>query len=268
MEDIVLIKIYDRINRGERAALVTITDENGSTPRKIGSIMAVCSDRKIYGSIGGGKVELSAINKSMECIENGESCSFHYKLNEEDLGMECGGEVKGFIKVFSPKIKLIIIGAGHIGKSINKLAKVLGMYTVVFDHREEYASKDRFADADELIVGDIEETLKNYKINKGDNIVVVSNSHEIDKKALRIMVMKDSSYIGIIGSERKIKHIMDELINEGIPKESLMEVYAPMGLDIASRLPEEIALGTLSEILLIKNNGSLNHMRDLKKIWD
>lgn len=268
VEDIILKKIYESINSGEAAALVTITEESGSTPRKSGSIMAVCNNRKIYGSIGGGKVEGVAINKAMECMEKSESANFHYKLNEAELGMECGGEVRGFIKVFSPKVKLIIIGAGHIGEKLNKLAKVLGMHTVIFDERTEYATKERFEYADELIVGNIEETLIDYTVNKDDNIVIVSNSHEIDKKALKIMINKDSAYIGMIGSERKIKHIMSELINEEISKERLMKVYAPMGLAIASRLPEEIALGIISEILLIKNKGSLNHMRDLKKVWN
>lgn len=264
MENIILTKIQECTTRGERAALVTLTSGIGSTPRKTGSLMAVCVNREIYGSVGGGKVELTIINKAIECIENGEDYEFEYKLNENGLGMECGGQVKGFIKIFKPKIKLIIVGAGHIGQKLNAVAKVLNMHTVIFDDREEYANRERFADADEIIVGDLDETLANYKVTKEDNVTIVTKGHIADKQAMKIMALKDVAYIGMIGSRRKITTIMNEAIEEGIPKERLMQIYAPMGLDVGARLPEEIAVGILSEILLIKNKGSLNHMKNLK----
>ena len=268
MENIILTKIQECIKRGEKVALVTLTSGTGSTPRKTGSIMAVCNNREIYGSVGGGKVELTIINKAIECIENGEDHEFDYRLNETDLGMECGGEVKGFIKIFKPKVKLIIVGAGHIGQKLNAVAKVLNMHTVIFDDREEYANRERFADADEIIVGDLNETLANYKVTKDDNVTIVTKGHIADKQAMKIMALKDVAYIGMIGSRRKITTIMNEAIDEGIPKERLKQIYSPMGLDIGARLPEEIAVGILSEILLIKNKGSLNHMKNLKGMID
>lgn len=269
MEEKILLKIYESLNRGESVAMAVVNQEIGSAPRRKGSIMAIWQDGRILGSIGGGKVEYVVIDKAKHCIEQREDCNFEYKLNEQGtLGMQCGGEVKGFIKVFYPRNKLIIAGAGHIGEKLNKMAKILDFYTVILDDREEYANRERFEDADEIIVGDIGENLTNYQVNEQDYIVIVTKGHLEDKDALKAVVTKQSAYIGMIGSEKKIKYVMNELMTDGIPKEELQKVYAPMGLNISSNLPEEIALGILSEIALIKNKGTLNHRKDLKKVWD
>lgn len=269
MNEEILLKVYESLNRGETVAMAIINQESGSSPRKKGSIMAIWQDGKILGSIGGGKVEYAVIEKAKLCIEKTEECNFEYKLNEQGtLGMQCGGEVKGFIKVFCPRTKLIIAGAGHIGEKLNKMAKILGFYTVILDDREEYANRERFEDADEIIVGDVGESLTHYQLNESDNIVIVTKGHLEDKDALKAVATKKLAYIGMIGSQKKIKYVMNELMEYGIPKEDLQKVYAPMGLNISSNSPEEIAFGILSEVLLVKNKGTLNHRKDLKKVWD
>lgn len=182
--------------------------------------------------------------------------------------MQCGGVVKGYIKAFNPQSRLIIVGGGHIGQKLNSIAKILNFYTVIFDDREEYKNDDRLQGADEIIIGNIENELDKYKINESDYVVIVTRWHLTDKDALKSIVVRDTAYLGMIGSLRKIKYVMRELIAEGIPEERLRKVYAPIGLDIDSSLPEEIALGILSEILLIKNKGSLRHKNDLKRAWE
>ena len=256
------------MKNGESAALAILTEDSGSSPRKEGSSMAVFSNGRILGSVGEGKVELTIIEKAKEAIDKKESIAFEYTLNESGLGMACGGAVKGYIKVFNPKNRLIIVGGGHIGEKLNKIAKVLNFYTVIFDDRLEYKDEERLKSADEIIVGDIEENLNSFNFNKDDHIVIVTRGHLTDKEALRAVVNQNVSYIGMIGSLKKVKGIMNDLIEEGISEERLRQVYAPMGLDIASSLPEEIATGILSEILLIKNKGSLRHKNEVKKVWD
>lgn len=268
MDESILLKIYESLERGESAAMAVITHGNGSAPRGNGSMMAVWKDGKILGSIGGGKIEYTVIQKAIECIEKEEDHNFEYKLNEQGtLGMKCGGEVKGFIRVFYPKPRLIIAGAGHIGEKLNKLAKVLNFHTVIVDDREEYANRERFEDADEILVGDIGKLIENYNVNGKTSIVIANSGYDQDKATLKAVVMRNPAYIGLIGSTKKIRELMKDLMQEGIPKEELQKVYAPMGIDLSSNVPEEIAFGILSEILLIKNKGTLNHRRSLKKVW-
>lgn len=269
MEEKILLKIYESLENGESVAMAVITHENGSTPRGNGSIMAIWENGKTLGTIGGGKIEYLVIEKAVECIKKRVDSNFEYKLNDQgDLGMKCGGELKGYIKVFYPKAKLVIAGAGHISEKLNKLAKILDFHTVIIDDREEYANKERFQDADEIIVGDIGNEMASYIINANTYVVIVTSGYTQDKAALQASVLQNAAYIGMIGSTMKIKSVMKELMAAGISEEKLKRIYAPMGINISSNLPEEIALGILSEILLIKNKGTLNHRRDLKKVWD
>jgi len=230
--------------------------------------MAIWRDKVTMGSIGGGKIEFTVIEKAISCLDKREDYHFEYQLNESGLGMVCGGIVKGYIKVFYPKTKLVIIGAGHIGEKLNQLAKVLDFHTVIIDDRDEYANRERFKDADEIFTTDVERVLRDYHLTENDYIVIVTRSHASDITALRLIIDKEVAYIGMIGSTKKIKHVMKELINEGVSIERLKQIYAPIGLDLSLNLPEEIALGIMSEIVMIKNNGSLNHRKDLKKVWD
>lgn len=265
MEDRILKEIYQSIKKGEKVALVTLTEITGSTPRKKGSIMAVWENGKILGSIGGGEIEHQIINKAITSIRNKEDCNFQYELNEiGTLGMHCGGKAEGFIKIFSSQDKLLIVGAGHIAKELSKFSKILNFYTVVFDDRSEYANVERFHGIDEIIVGDIEEKLLNYDIDGETSIVIITRGHKYDKIALKSVISRGAKYIGMIGSVEKTTILMRDLIEEGINKEEL-KVYAPIGINISSQLPEEIACGIISEILLIKNNGSLQHMKEIKK---
>ncbi|GAA0182447.1 XdhC/CoxI family protein [Clostridium sediminicola] len=267
MDEKILKQIYESVKNGQRVAMVTVTEAFGSAPRKSGSMMAVWQDGRILGSVGGGKVEYEVINEAKECIKRGKDSQFEHVLNEKgELGMQCGGSVKGFIKIFSAKPKLLIVGGGHIGENLYKLGKILGFNTVVIDDREEFANEIKFKEADEVLQGNIGEILLNYEIDNNTYIVIVTKGHKQDKNALKAVVSRRAAYIGMIGSRNKNTHVMNKLLEEGVSKDDLKKVYAPIGLNITSGTPEEIAFGILSEILLIKNNGSLNHMREIKKV--
>lgn len=266
MEEQILKRIYESLDKGDTVAMAVITDEIGSSPRKSGSIMAVWNDETTYGSVGGGIIEHTIKLKAIECIHSKEGLSFEYKLS--DIGMQCGGAVKGYIKVFMPKPKLIIVGGGHIGEQVYQLAKVLGFYTVVIDDRHEFANFNRFPNSNEVHAKPISETLKEYPITENDYVVIATKGQATDQGALAAVINRKPAYIGMIGSARKVRIVMQELIESGISKELLMDVHAPMGLDISSNQPEEIAFGILAEILLVKNKGTLNHRKSLKKVWD
>lgn len=266
MEEKILKEIYESLRRGEKVSLATITDIKGSTPRKKGALMAVWEDGKILGSVGGGSLEHDVIEKAVNCIEKEEDEEFEFQLNDEgDLHMQCGGEAKVYIKIFKPQPKLLIVGAGHIGVELFKLGKILDFYTVIFDDREEFANEKRFKGADEIIVGNIGEDIVKYPINQNTYIVIITRGHKCDEDALKGVANTEAAYIGMIGSKKKTEHVMKNLMNQGIAREVLQNVYAPIGLNISSGEPNEIAFGIMSEILLIKNKGSLKHMKDIKK---
>ena len=166
MDEIILKEIYNQVKNGYKVALATITKTIGSTPGKMGATMAVFQNGNTIGSVGGGMIEHKVLNKCVECLKSGEDYNFEYSLNDNgNLGMQCGGTAFGYIKVFKPKPKLIIIGGGHIGLALFKIAKNLDFYTIVIDDREEFANEQRFENVEEVYSGDIPNIIKNISIN-------------------------------------------------------------------------------------------------------
>lgn len=263
MDEIILKEIYDQVKNGYKVALATITKTIGSTPGKMGSTIAVLEDGKTIGTVGGGMIEHKVIKKCIECLENGEDYNFEYILNDHgNIGMQCGGTALGYIKVFKPKPKLIIIGGGHIGLSLFKIAKNLDFYTVIIDDRKEFANKERFENADEIYSGDITNILKDININDNTYVVIATRGYEGDLISLRNTINRNPIYIGMIGSMKKWIKVKETLIGENIDKEKLNTVYAPVGINISSNNVDEIAFGIMAEILLIKNKGSLTHRKN------
>ena len=263
MDELILKEVYSQVKKGYKVALAIITNTIGSTPGKMGATMAVFQNGNIIGSVGGGMIEHNVINKCIECLKSEMDYNFEYTLNDEgNIGMQCGGTAYGYIKIFKPKPKLIIIGGGHIGLSLFKIAKTLDFYTIVIDDREEFANANRFECVDEVYSGDIANIINNIDINDNTYIVIATRSYEGDLISLRSVINKNPMYIGMIGSMKKWIKVKETLLNEDISEEKLKNVYAPVGINISSNSVEEIAFGIMAEILLVKNNGSLTHRKN------
>lgn len=264
MYELILSKMNEEIHNGNKVVLAIITEVDGSSPGKQGSILAYFSNGSIIGTVGGGILEYDIIKKCKESLENGEDINFDYNLtkNSEDTPMQCGGKVKGYIKVFKPRPKLLIIGGGHIGYSLYNISNTLDFYTIIVDDREEFANKDRFKNANKVYSGNIESILENINIDENTYVVITTRGYEKDLESLRCIINKKAGYIGMIGSLKKWTTLKSTLINEGVSEKLLNSVYAPVGLNISSNDVNEIAFGIMAELLLVKNKGSLSHRKD------
>lgn len=263
------IKIMERmaecIEQGQDVALVTVTNAQGSSPRGVGSMMIIDAyGRLIEGTIGGGAVEERAKQDGAACIKRGVSKTIHYELNssnsENALHMACGGNVDVFFRVFKGQDELVIVGAGHIGDKLSKVAHILGYHITIIDERTEFANKERFPEADVLKVGDIGEVLGNYPLNANTNIVIITHGHKYDQIALEKVINSPARYIGMIGSKNKISLCFKSMTEKGFAKEKLSKVHAPIGLDIGGETPEEIAVAIIAEIQAVKYNKLCNSL--------
>ncbi len=253
----ILEEIEKRVLKGEEGALVTITESIGSTPRKVGSIMAVF-EKDILGSIGGGIVEFKVINEARELIKTGKSRNFAYGMGPNDeLELACGGSVKGFIKVFKVPNRLIVVGAGHIGRELTFMASHLDFEITVLDDRDDY---EKINDLD-VITGDVVNNIRALTITDNTYVVIASRGHRVDLEALREFIGMNVKYIGMVGSKGKVGQVVHKLLEEGVDEKLFEKVYSPIGLNFSNGTPEEIAVEILSEILLIKNNGKLEHRK-------
>lgn len=248
---------------GETVALVTVTKQEGSSPAEPGKMMIVKKDGTFAGTVGGGSLEFKSIALSKECIEREISKGYKFDL-EKDLGMTCGGYVELFINVIKPEKILVIVGGGHIGRVLEKLARNAGFNTVVVDNREKIASRDRFPQATEVIYGDIDEECEKLPTNSNTFIVVATHGHVHDQIAVESTIRKDYRYLGAIGSRNKIKTMFGSMIEKGFEEELINGVHSPIGLALGGNSPEDIAVSIMAEIIMVKNDGQGITMKDKK----
>ena len=252
-----IYKEIARINEhGEEAALATIVAVNGSAPREMGAKMLVRIDGSIVGTIGGGSLEARVIKEAMQVIKKGLPQRFQFNLTAEkgELGMICGGDTEVFIEPIVSVPAMYIFGGGHISLALAQIGKLLGFKITVIDERVEFASPQRFPEADLVLAEKVDTAFSKLTITKSSFIVIVTHGHQHDEHVLELAVCTEARYIGMIGSEAKNKAVLSHLLARGISQERLDKVYAPIGLDINAQTPEEIAVSIMAEIIKVRRS--------------
>jgi xanthine dehydrogenase accessory factor len=154
-----------------------------------------------------------------------------------------------------PRIRLLIVGGGHVGQAVGRLAAETDFEVWVIDDRETYASRERFPRAQRLIVGDIGRALQElrHEVTPSTYCIIVTRGHAHDEEALYHLAGTPAGYLGMIGSKRKIRLIFDDLRAKGISEEALARVHAPLGLEIGSQTVPEIAISIMAELIACRN---------------
>ncbi len=246
------------ISEGVRAASATVIGTKGSTPREIGAKMIVKEDGKIWGSIGGGCLEGEVWQEAMKVIGDGKPRTIHFDLTgkeAEESGMICGGIMDLYLEPIAPLPKVFIFGGGHISQFLARTSNMVGFRVAVVDDRPQFASAERFPEAQEIVAEEFAEALPKLKVNKNSYLVIVTRGHAYDQEVLEWALATDARYIGMIGSRKKIQTIYKNLQGKGIPAEKLQRVHAPIGLNIGAQTPEEIAVAIVAEMIQERRRG-------------
>ena len=271
MNQEVFAALAEALQRGEEVALVTITASTGSTPQRVGAKMLVYADGRTVGTIGGGCYENDAFWKAREAIKARRPANVKYQLTDdfaEESGLICGGQMEVFIEPVEPAPEVYIFGAGHVGHSLARMAHETGFRVHIMDDREKFASADRFPDGVQAIVADIPEWLATNALPSTAYAVIVTRGHRHDLEALRALAPRALRYLGLIGSRAKVKRVYDALIAEGIDRETLRSVHAPIGLDIGAITPQEIAVSILAELIAVKHGRLSENAGAVSMQWD
>ncbi|MDP4160604.1 MAG: XdhC family protein [Bacillota bacterium] len=149
-------------------------------------------------------------------------------------------------------VQLLILGGGHIALPLATMAKILGYEITVVDDRPFFANSARFSTVDTIICNDFERALDGIDINPQTFVVIITRGHRYDKVCLRKVINQPASYIGMIGSRKRVKALIAELEEEGVPSELLQTLYSPIGLKIGAETPEEIAVSILGELIKVQ----------------
>jgi len=252
---------------GRKGALATIVNVRGSIPSFETAKMLVRDDGSIVGTIGGGCVEADVWQAAREVMENERPRTMTFNLNQnpkDDTGLVCGGTLEVFIEPILPIASVYILGAGHVAYSVHKIARLAGFETVIIDDREAYANRERFPDAREVIADDFERAMTKVEPDENSYVVIVTRGHRDDMRCLRWAVDTRARYVGMIGSKRKVISVYSELEKDGVAREKLERVNAPIGLEIGAITPEEIAVAIVAEMIAVRRKIDAQRVASMK----
>ena len=251
--------LYDEIVRlrklGQKCAVATIVQVNGSIPSFESAKILVREDGSFMGTVGGGCVEAEVWNAAREVIETEKPRHLSFSLGQDaayDEGLICGGQLNIFVEPVIPQPRAFIFGGGHVSKGISKIATLAGFSTSIIDNREAFANAERFPEAEATYAEEYEEVFPKLPVNSSSYIIIVTRGHRDDMRVLRWAVNTPAKYIAMIGSKRKTISVVHELEKEGIGRESFDKVFAPMGLEIGAEMPEEIAISVVAEMIAVR----------------
>lgn len=263
MSDTIYKLIAEAQERGESVALCTITEARGSTPRHVGSKMLVYEDGRFVGTVGGGELEHRVLDEAMIAIFEGKPTKLNYAMSDPARGDPgvCGGQVEVYVEPILPKEKIIVIGGGHVGKAVARLAKWLGFWVAVSDDRTEFCTPEINPDADEFLPVPMEELPKHLNINRSTYLILTTRGSNVDILGLPLLLESKAGYIGVIGSRRRWATTVAGLKEKGISDEAIARVHSPMGLELNAETPEEIAVSIMAELIMLKHGGDGKQMR-------
>lgn len=240
--------VEEEVRAGRR--VVTVARMEGSAER-----LVVRADGTTLGTLGETALDEEAAIQAAEVLSGGSS-------RPAVVGEASGREIAVFCEVHAPATMLFVIGAGPVAVPLVRIGRVLGLRTVVVDGRERFATRDRFPEADEILIGTPDRVLPELPLASASLVVLVAHDYKYDLPALRTLLASDVGYIGLLGSRRRGRAILEFLAEEGVPPEALARVRVPVGLDIGARTAPEIALSVLAEALMVRSGRLGGPLRD------
>ncbi len=252
------------LDGGPPVAVATVTDV-GTAGAGFGAKMLVRADGTSLGSLGAAlddAVREAAVSQ-LDTLPRVMAQTLWVNAGggaSERRSRAAEGDTQVLVQLFESPARLVIVGGGHIGYALAQIGALLGFELYVLDDREQFANKERFAMAEDVYAGDLGVGLDAIEIDGSDYIVLVSRGHQQDEQALRHAVGRGAAFVGMIGSRRRVRTVLEHLLSEGFERAEIEAVHTPIGIDIGAETPEEIALSIISEIVLVRRGGGGGRM--------
>ena len=196
-----------------------------------------------------GKIDPIVFEAAVEMLEKGSSSNYkEFKFTKGNR------EKIAFLELVQPLPQLIIAGAGHVGKALSHLGKLLDFEVTIWDDRPEFANAESLPDADKILNGAIDQSLAKFYSKKDSYIVIVTRGHKNDADVLRQLIKSEAGYIGMIGSRKKIAQVRESSIKNGwATEEEWKRIHSPIGLEISSKTVQEIAISIATQLIQVRN---------------
>ncbi len=252
--------VVEELHRDNPVVIAMITSKEGSGPRDIGAVMAVTIDGRKIGSIGGGAVEKYILEEARKALKDLRTRKAKFALRRENIpgdaiptNQVCGGVVEIMLKVVQPPSRIVVVGAGNVGKPLADMANILGYRVVVLDTDPKLANRERYPYAEHVEHGSVEELVLKYAVKPWHYVVIVYGEVETDRKTLENLLRKDfPGHIWLLCSRRRAEYTLNKIREAGIDPDKYRDrIHMPAGLDIGADTPAEIAVSVLAEIIAV-----------------
>lgn len=246
------------VNQQHSGILATVFRVEGGRSATVGSRLALNEDGNTTSSIQDAELKAAILKDAQEAFQSGRSTVKEYQLP--------GGGAEVFLEVIQPAVPLVLFGAGHDTIPVVRLAKDLGWNVTVVDSRPAFVSKDRFPQADSLILSDSEKISTDVLLNPGTVVVLMTHNYAHDLNILRQLLARHLRYLAVLGPKRRTEKLLQDLVKDGIQPtaEQTARIFSPAGLDIGAETPEEIALAIIGEIQAVLAGRSAGLLRNRK----
>jgi xanthine dehydrogenase accessory factor len=255
-----MLNIFQELSQIEAAGLpvvlVTVVETRGRTPGKVSFKMLVREDGSSLGTVGGGELEAEAIKHAGEVFRSAVSETIHYDLDQLQMG--CGGNITLFYDYLPAERQLLIFGAGHVGRALYQIARIVGFKVSVFDNRNGLGS---FFQREDFFHCELENLPFDRFPETSLYAAIMTYDHQHDYAVLRQLLASGCAfrYIGLIGSERKIRETTKRLKAAGLDLPQTF--FAPIGVRIGAKTAAEIAVSILAEMIAVANQTPADSMR-------
>ncbi len=247
--------------------MVTVVNARGGVGAALGAKLLVAAGERARGSLGGAALDRVAQETAAAVIDAGEPRLERYLPNGAPAPQRSRTFIQLLYEPLLPADRLLVVGAGHIAVPLHEIGAILGFEVIVVDDRADFATRERFPRADEVLCIPFSDVPARVAIDRATYLVLVTRAHEHDEAVLRQVAGSAAPYIGMIGSKRRVITVYRRLLEEGVTAEQLGRVYAPVGLTLNARTPQEIAVAVMAEVVSVKRGGASNHsaLRELPR---
>jgi xanthine dehydrogenase accessory factor len=249
---------------GGTAATVVVVhaEEAGLLGRRLAVARGPDGGDAVHGSLGSEALDAVAERLMREAIATPRTRD---GLREVALG---DSAVELYLEVRRAVQELIVVGAGHIAQPVAHIGALLGFKVIVLDDRPDFATRERFPDADRLIQADFSDPFADVRLHDRTHILLVTRGHKYDYDCLVRALRTDPppAYIGMIGSRRRVRATYVQLVEEGFGRELIDRIHAPVGLDVGAETPEEIAVAVAAELVMLRRGGTGVALKDVERV--
>jgi len=251
---------------GVVAVALHLVDDGTGTPSPRRALLLEGAD-ELAGTLGDPGLDAAAREVALKLLSTEPGT-----LPDPDTVLLSGpwGDARVYAELHIPPETLVIVGAGHVAQPLATVGALLGLSVLVLDDRPEWATQDRFPEAQQVIRIDFDDPFRDVPIHRGTHVVLVTRGHKYDYECLLRLLRMDRSlaYIGMIGSRRRVRATFAQLGADGIPAEIAGTVRAPIGLDLGAQTPGEIAVAVAAELVQVRRSGTGRPLTEVERVAD